>query len=110
MLVRQVPPPENINEDDRTDATIMMENCEPFPNCQKCKLGKAEGCQGDEQCQHHRVVRYTVTGLGLWVVKEIVNRHGGTIEVHSGCSDNASGTAFDVLLPIAENSSNLRLI
>jgi PAS domain S-box-containing protein len=41
------------------------------------------------------------TGLGLWVSKEIVDRHGGTIEVHSQVDSRSSGTAFHVLLPLA---------
>jgi signal transduction histidine kinase len=41
------------------------------------------------------------TGLGLWVSKEIVDRHGGTIEVHSQTDDGSSGTAFRIVLPLA---------
>ena len=41
------------------------------------------------------------TGLGLWVSKEIVDRHGGTIEVHSQVDSRSSGTAFHALLPLA---------
>ena len=40
------------------------------------------------------------TGLGLWVSKEIVNRHGGTIEVRSIGSNRTSGAAFHVQLPV----------
>jgi PAS domain S-box-containing protein len=36
------------------------------------------------------------TGLGLWVTKEIVSRHGGKIRVRSR---KGSGSAFSVLLP-----------
>ncbi len=41
------------------------------------------------------------TGLGLWVVKEIVERHGGTIQVQSRFDGNGGGTAFTVVLPCA---------
>jgi PAS domain S-box-containing protein len=43
------------------------------------------------------------TGLGLWVTKEIVDRHGGTIEVHSRNAGGPSGTVFSILLPLAGN-------
>jgi PAS domain S-box-containing protein len=45
------------------------------------------------------------TGLGLWVVKEIVDRHGGSIRLHP--SDDASpGTTFGVLLPLAQDGGS----
>jgi PAS domain S-box-containing protein len=43
------------------------------------------------------------TGLGLWVSKEIVDRHGGTIQVSSPIGDGASGAAFHVHLPIVNS-------
>ncbi len=43
------------------------------------------------------------TGLGLWVTKEIVERHGGSIAVHSSNGNGASGSAFSVLLPVSED-------
>jgi len=44
------------------------------------------------------------TGLGLWVSKEIVSRHGGSIEVLSGVKDASIGAAFRVTLPITDSS------
>ena len=38
----------------------------------------------------------TSLGLGLFIVKEVVNAHGGTIEVSSNKTD---GTLFTVVLP-----------
>ena len=40
------------------------------------------------------------TGLGLWVTKEIIERHSGTIEVRSTTGTAPSGTTFSITLPI----------
>jgi PAS domain S-box-containing protein len=41
------------------------------------------------------------TGLGLWITKEIVSRHGGSILVRSHNGDGAAhGAAFTVVLPL----------
>lgn len=39
------------------------------------------------------------TGLGLWVVKEILTRHGATIEVSSSTEPDRHGTCFSVRIP-----------
>jgi len=39
------------------------------------------------------------TGLGLWVTKEIIGRHGGSIQVSSREGKSASGAVFHVVLP-----------
>jgi signal transduction histidine kinase len=39
------------------------------------------------------------TGLGLWVVKEIVERHGGAVAVNSHNGDGSHGAIFTVELP-----------
>ncbi|HKW25827.1 MAG TPA: PAS domain S-box protein [Terriglobales bacterium] len=39
------------------------------------------------------------TGLGLWVSKGIVERHGGTIRLRSRTTPGRSGTVFSVFLP-----------
>jgi PAS domain S-box-containing protein len=39
------------------------------------------------------------TGLGLWVSKEIVERHGGIIQVETHRDNGSHGTVFNVLLP-----------
>jgi signal transduction histidine kinase len=39
-------------------------------------------------------------GLGLWIVKEIVHGHGGTIKYRSSSVSGRSGTVFRISLPI----------
>jgi signal transduction histidine kinase len=39
-------------------------------------------------------------GLGLWIVREIVQRHGGTIKYRSNSLPGKSGTIFRIALPI----------
>ncbi|MDQ2834835.1 MAG: PAS domain S-box protein [Acidobacteriota bacterium] len=39
------------------------------------------------------------TGLGLWVSKEIIDRHQGTLHLRSSRCDGHSGTVFSVFLP-----------
>jgi signal transduction histidine kinase len=39
------------------------------------------------------------TGLGLWVTKQIIEKHGGCIQVWSRCGRPNSGTVFSVTLP-----------
>ena len=40
------------------------------------------------------------TGLGLWVTKEIIERHSGTVEVRSVNDKDSSGTSFSITLPV----------
>jgi PAS domain S-box-containing protein len=41
------------------------------------------------------------TGLGLWVSKEVVSRHNGTLKVRSSVAPNCSGTVFRFFLPFS---------
>jgi signal transduction histidine kinase len=41
------------------------------------------------------------TGLGLWISRDIVRRHGGVLSVRSSVSGPRRGTAMSVFLPIA---------
>jgi len=46
------------------------------------------------------------TGLGLWIAKEIIDRHGGRILVRPGNDGQSRGAKFTVRLPVpAENES-----
>jgi signal transduction histidine kinase len=42
----------------------------------------------------------TGTGLGLWVSKQIIVKHGGTLRVRSTSSGAQTGTAFSIALPL----------
>ncbi len=44
------------------------------------------------------------TGLGLWVCKEIAERHGGTVLVESKNANGENGAIFTVLLPDSETA------
>jgi signal transduction histidine kinase len=37
--------------------------------------------------------------LGLWVTKQIIDKHGGSIRMRSRCNSKRSGTVFSVTLP-----------
>jgi PAS domain S-box-containing protein len=41
----------------------------------------------------------TGTGLGLWVSRELVEKHGGSLRVRSRTSDPCCGTVFSIFLP-----------
>jgi signal transduction histidine kinase len=40
------------------------------------------------------------TGLGLWVAKQIVDKHGGTISIYSRSVGAQTGTAMSIVLPV----------
>ena len=40
------------------------------------------------------------TGLGLWVSKQIIEKHGGTIRLRSSSNGERRGTVFSVVLPV----------
>jgi signal transduction histidine kinase len=42
------------------------------------------------------------TGLGLWVTRELLEKHGGTIAVSSSISPETRGTTVLVMLPVVE--------
>jgi signal transduction histidine kinase len=41
----------------------------------------------------------TGTGLGLWVSKQIIDKHGGTIRMRSSSNGARRGTVFSIVLP-----------
>jgi two-component system NtrC family sensor kinase len=40
------------------------------------------------------------TGLGLWVSKQLIEKHGGAIRVHSAIDGDRRGTTFSIMLPL----------
>jgi PAS domain S-box-containing protein len=55
----------------------------------------------------------TGTGLGLWVVAELVERHKGRVHVRTSQKPGASGTVFSIFLPngdIATDGDGLRSV
>jgi len=49
----------------------------------------------------------TGTGLGMWVVAQLVDRHHGQVSVRSTQRDGRSGTAFSVFLPFELNAAKI---
>ncbi len=41
----------------------------------------------------------TGTGLGLWITRDLIEKHGGLITVRSSTKPEASGTVFSIFLP-----------
>ena len=47
----------------------------------------------------------TGSGLGLWVTREIVQKHGGTIRARSSRTGQRHGSVFTVVLPVRQSGS-----
>ena len=47
------------------------------------------------------------TGMGLWVSRGIVQKHGGSIRVRSRVNGDRSGTVFSVFLPYEQTASRV---
>jgi PAS domain S-box-containing protein len=50
----------------------------------------------------------TGTGLGLWVTRQIVEKHGGSIRFRSRTKGQATGTVFSVVIPATHESLSAR--
>jgi signal transduction histidine kinase len=44
------------------------------------------------------------TGLGLWISREIVDRHRGALRIRSSQSNLGSGTVFALFLPFDQDA------
>jgi PAS domain S-box-containing protein len=40
------------------------------------------------------------TGIGLWITKQLVEKHGGQVQISSSVTSGSSGTAVRLLLPV----------
>jgi signal transduction histidine kinase len=49
------------------------------------------------------------TGLGLWVSRDIINKHDGSIQIRTSSTEGRSGTCFSLFLP-SESSSVQRRV
>jgi two-component system NtrC family sensor kinase len=49
------------------------------------------------------------TGLGLWVVRGIVEKHDGTVRMRSSTVAGRSGTCFSILLPLVYSNTRARV-
>jgi PAS domain S-box-containing protein len=55
--------------------------------------------------------RDTGTGLGLWVSRELIEKHGGYLDVRSATTGRCTGTVFTMFLPgsaVADEKSDLQ--
>jgi PAS domain S-box-containing protein len=50
----------------------------------------------------------TGTGIGLWLVQELVRNNGGTIQMRTSTSKEHHGTTFRVLLPVTDATASTR--
>jgi signal transduction histidine kinase len=48
------------------------------------------------------------SGLGLWVSKALVAKHSGTVRFRSSTRPGASGTTFEVFLPVGGVDQNAK--
>lgn len=48
------------------------------------------------------------TGIGLWVVKQLVEKRGGHVALFSSTEAGSNGTTFSIFLPLAGPSDSLR--
>jgi PAS domain S-box-containing protein len=48
------------------------------------------------------------TGLGLWITRSIVEKHGGSIRVKSRTGPDDHGTAFSIFLPVDGKAGNAK--
>jgi len=48
------------------------------------------------------------TGLGLWITRSIIEKHGGTIRLKSRTGPDEHGTAFSIFLPLDGKADNAK--
>lgn len=88
---------------------ILRERAEVHPRTgqQGVKVLVADNGQGmNAEVKDHLFEAFTSTkgnrgtGLGLWVSKGIIERHGGSVRVRSSTKEGSSGTVFSIFIPL----------
>lgn len=86
--------------------TIRLSPCRMRDNRPGVMVTFADDGKGIDATSKDRVFEplYTTkgavgTGLGLWVSRQIVDKHGGTLKMRSAVHGDRRGTVFSVLLP-----------
>jgi PAS domain S-box-containing protein len=86
---------------------VRISICAPSPGGRKVRITIADNGKGIDPAVLPHIFEplYTTkniigTGLGLWVVRQIVEKHHGAIRVRSHTSGTRIGTTFSVILPV----------
>jgi signal transduction histidine kinase len=93
--------------DDRGIITLRVSSCTVFgTGNRQVRITVADNGKGisADMRQHLFEPFFTTkgavgTGLGLWVNKQIIDKHGGTIRVRSSTNGNRRGTVVWIVLP-----------
>lgn len=86
----------------------------PLDASEGARITVADNGCGISEAAMHRVFEafYTTkgttgTGLGLWVTRQLVEKHGGSMRLRSRSSGGSTGTVFSIFLPKQRSAVNL---
>jgi PAS domain S-box-containing protein len=93
--------------EERGTIVLRVSTCSAFKDGERCvRVTVADNGKGvgESSRQHLFEPFFTTkgaigTGLGLWVSKQIVDKHGGSIRIRSCSEGKHRGTVFSVVLP-----------
>lgn len=88
--------------------TLRVSACTAFKNGCRCIRGTvADNGKGIDAALRQQMFEpfYTTkgttgTGLGLWVSKQIIEKHGGSIRMRSSTNHSRRGTIFSIVIPV----------